>query len=543
VQNSMIDHMHNISEDLTAKLLHLETQYQCLETQNHQLETQNRQLADENRWLKEQFLLAQHRQFGTSSERTLLNPDQCGLLFNEAEAVLDSSPQDASDEKTITYTRGRKSVGHRQEMLSDLPVEEREYRLPEDEQVCSCCGGPMHEMSTQTRDELTVIPAQWKVIRHIRYIYSCRYCERNEINVPIVTAPAPAPLIPKSLASPSALAYIMGMKFVEGMPLYRLEKHFERLGVMGLSRALLSNWMIKGGERLEVICDRLKESLLLQPILHADETTLQVLREDGRRAQSNSYMWLYRSGRDRPPIVLYEYQPTRAGEHPRRLLSGFTGYLHVDGYAGYNGLPGITLVGCWAHARRHFTDALKVLPKSQRNDPNHLTNIGLAYINRLFQIERALDDLSPEERKSARIEQSKPVVDEFKEWLSTQAVRVLPKCPLGQAITYCQGQWSKLIVFLTDGRLELDNNRSERSIKPFVIGRKNWLFANTPRGARTSAIIYSIVETAKENGLNPSSYLQYVFERLPETDLTDKNAVDALLPWSEIVHSALNPTS
>jgi len=256
-------------------------------------------------------------------------------------------------------------------------------------------------------------------------------------------------------------------------------------------------------------------------------------------------MWLYRSGRDGPPIVCYEYQPSRDGEHPRRFLTGFAGFLHADGYAGYNDLADpatglrVTLVGCWAHARRKFTEAAKVLPKSQRNDPSQMVNVALRHINKLFEIERTIKDASVEDRRSSRLRRSKPVVDEFKRWLDSASSKVLPKSALGEAVTYCRNQWPRLVVFLDDGRLELDNNRAERSIKPFVIGRKNWLFANTPRGARVSAVIYSIVETAKENGLNPCAYLKYLLERLPGISRDNTDDLDSLLPWSEPIRSAL----
>ena len=505
-------------------------------TRIQQLESTNQQLQAKVSWFEEQFKLARHRQFGSSSESTA-EVSQGALVFNEAEAVFDSAPEAAETEK-ITYTRKRKEPGHRQEMLADLPVETIEYRLAEDEQVCSACGGPMHEITTQERNEIEIIPAQVRVIRHVRYVYGCRRCDKHEINTPIVTAPGPKALIPKSLASASSVAWVMSEKFVESMPLYRIEKRFSRMGIE-LPRQVLSNWIIKGGEMLEPIYDRMRKRLLDLSILHADETTLQVLREPGRSAESKSYMWLYRSGRDGPPIVCYEYQPTRDGEHARRFLNGFAGHLHADGYAGYNDMPNVTLVGCWAHARRKFTDAAKVLPKSQRNDPSHMVNVGLRHINRLFEIERTLRDASPEERRAARDGRARPVVDEFKCWLDSVASRVLPKSALGEAVTYCRNQWPKLVVFLEDGRLELDNNRAERSIKPFVIGRKNWLFANTPRGARTSAVIYSIVETAKENGLNPCAYLKYLLERLPGISRDNTDDLDSLLPWREPIQSAL----
>ncbi|QSQ09789.1 hypothetical protein H0A61_02170 [Koleobacter methoxysyntrophicus] len=263
----------------------------------------------------------------------------------------------------------------------------------------------------------------------------------------------------------------------------------------------------------------------------SDETTLQVLHEPGRSAGTDSYMWLYRTGRDGPSIILYDYQTTRASKHPERFLSGFKGYLHVDGYAGYNRLPNITLVGCWAHARRKFDEALKALPADKRN--THVAaKEGLNFCNQLFAIERDLKDLTPKQRYEARLERSRPVLDAFLAWLKYQRPRVLPKSAFGQAIQYCLNQWDKLKAFMVDGRLELDNNRSERSIKPFVIGRKNWLFSNAPRGATSSATIYSIVETAKENGLNPLMYLMYLFEKLPNMDIKDKDALDELMPWS-----------
>ena len=263
--------------------------------------------------------------------------------------------------------------------------------------------------------------------------------------------------------------------------------------------------------------------------------TLQVLHEEGRAAQTPSYMWLYRSGRDGPPIVLFEYQPTRAAEHPRKFLKGFSGFLQVDGYVGYEGLPGVTLVGCWAHARRKFVEALNVLPAAARKKEDTPSHVGLAFCDALFKIERALHDLAPAERFAARQQRSVPILKKFRAWLEEMESKVLPKSALGAAVTYCRNQWSKLNTFLLDGRLELDNNRAERSIKPFVIGRKNWLFANTPGGARSSAVIYSLVETAKENGLNPFPYLTYLFEQLPNINLKDPEALDQLLPWSEAI--------
>lgn len=513
-----------------AKLL--QDQNQQLEQRNAQLQMWVDQLEAKVKWYEEQIRLGKQKQYGSSSERT--PPEQLqftDLLVNEAEAEADPKREEPTVE-TITYQR-RKEPGQREAKLQDLPVETIEYHLPAEEQVCPCCNGPLHAMSTEVRQELKVIPAEVKVVKHVRHVYSCRQCEREATETPVITAPMPKPAAPGSLASPSALAFTMVQKYVMGLPLYRQEQQFAHLGVE-LSRQTLANWLLQAANTwLQPLYERMHTHLLPQPVLHADETTLQVLREDGRAAETQSYMWLYRTGRDGPPIVLYDYQKTRGGEHPRDFLAGFRGYLHVDGYPGYHKVAGATLVGCWAHARRKFDEALKALPDDKQKAAVTARE-GLEFCNRLFVIERDIKDASPEERLKVRTERSRPVVDAFLAWLRTQRPRVLPKSTLGAAIAYCLNQWDKLVVFLQDERLELDNNRSERSIKPFVIGRKNWLFSNTPRGAKASATIYSVIETAKENGLNPLTYLTWLFEEMPQlADPRDPAALDRLLPWSK----------
>lgn len=490
-----------------------------------QLKQQNAELTAKVQWYEEQFRINQHRLYGRSSEIT--PPDQISL-FNEAEADTKPDVPEPTFEE-ITYKR-HKQPGQREEMLKELPVETIEYRLPENDQKCPECGGPLHEMSTEVRQEIKIIPAQVSVVKHVRYVYSCRHCEQHEIVTPVQTASMPKPVIPGSLASPSAIAYIMSQKFVEGLPLYRQEEQWKRLG-LDIPRQTMANWMIKGANWLAPLFERMREHLLQKDILHADETTLQVLHEPERSASSTSYIWLYRTGREGPPIILYEYQTTRASKHPVKFLKGFKGYLHADGYAGYESIPDITLVGCWAHARRKFVEASKAMPTPKQTIQTP-TQEGIDFCNRLFAIEQELHDLSAPKRYQKRLEKSRPVVEDFAAWLKYQTPRVLPKSPLGQAIQYCRNQWDKLTAFLQDGRLELDNNRSERSIKPFVIGRKNWLFANTPRGANASAKIYSLVETAKENGLIPFAYLTYLFERLPNVDIADPAVLDSLLPWA-----------
>jgi len=480
------------------------------------------------KYYEEQYLLSQKKRFGTSSETS----DDLQLsLFNEAEDT--ASPQQPEPTlETITYKR-RKRVGQREEMLADLPVETIEYTIPEDERVCPDCAGTLTEMSTQVRRELKLVPAQVVVVEHVQHVYSCRACETDGITTTIRTAPMPVPAFPKSLASASAVAYVCDQKYTYAMPLYRQEQLFSRLGV-GLSRQTLANWVIRGSEWLDLLYEPLHRHLLSRRILQADETTLQVLRESDREPETDSYMWMYRTGRDGPHIVLYDYQTTRAAKHAGRFLSGYTGWLQTDGYSGYDAVPGIRQAGCWAHARRYFTNALAVLPKELKNAPC-ASREGLAFCNRLFDVERGLAEVDDAARLAARRELCPPILDAFHDWLRKTRPGVAPKSLLGKAVVYCLNQWPKLTAFLQDGGLELDNNRAERSIKPFVIGRKNWLFSNTPRGARASAIVYSIVETAKENGLKPFEYLTFLFERLPNLDEADSAAIEDLLPWSDSI--------
>ena len=314
-----------------------------------------------------------------------------------------------------------------------------------------------------------------------------------------------------------------------GTPLYRQEQDWNRNGIM-ISRQTMSNWLLKATEAwLEPIYEQLKVMLLGRDVLHADETTLQVLREPGKPAQSKSYMWLYRSGGDDSnPIVLFEYQPDRKASRPADFLKNYKGYLHADGYDGYHKLPDkIIVVGCWAHARRKFDEALKSLPVKDRDGSSAF--IGKRYCDKLFKTEESYVSLTPEDRHKHRLKYSKPVLDEFYAW--AEVLKPLPKSGIGKAVHYLLSQKKYLERFLLDGRLELSNNRAENSMRPFVIGRKNFLFANTPRGAKASAIMYSLIETAKENGLNPFKYLTYIFKYAPQMDIiNDIEGLKLLLP-------------
>ena len=526
----MVTAAHDLPRNRDALISMLAQNAQHIAAQQQQIETLQSRVA----FFEEQFRLLKHKQFGPSSETTVAQ----ALLFNEAELAQDSEPAEQSDAEASAATtpvaehtrqkRGRKGLP------DTLPTERIEYTLPVEEQICPCCNGPLHAMSTECREELEFIPARIKRIEHVRHVYGCRECERSAEQATIVTAPAPKPPIAKSYASANLLAHIIAAKFVYGLPLYRLESQCELRGV-SLPRSMSSQWLIRSTGLFESLYGRLRYHLCRRSVLHADETTVQVLREPGREAQTKSFMWLYRSAdADGPPIVLYDYQTGRGGEYPRTFLSGFRGYLHVDGYAGYEGMTHITLAGCFAHARREFHDAIQALPKDKRQVIGK-AHQGLAFCNRLFEIERKMTRRetppTPEERRIERERDSRPVLDEFHAWLGAMQPIVVPKSALGKAVGYCLNQWEKLSRFMEDGRLEIDNNRAERSIKPFVIGRKAWMFANTPSGARASAVLYSLVETAKENGLDPAAWLAHLLREIPNLPAETDEALDALMPW------------
>jgi Transposase and inactivated derivatives len=491
------------------------------------LKAENSNLRSQVDFLMEQMRLARHKQFGSSSEKSEYDSSQLNL-FNEAETGADDKTVEPEITEIKKHYR-KKYRANKDRLPADLPVEIVEHFLSENEQDCPQCGKNFHVMGKEIREELKLIPAKAVIVRHIRYTYSCRNCEKNDINVPIIKAYVPAPVIKGSFASPEAVAHIITQKFVMASPLYRQEQEWGRHGIC-LSRQTMSNWLIRcAGDWLEPIYSELHRQLLTCEVIHSDETHLQVINEPGKSAQSKSYMWLYRtSGDARNPIVLYEYQPSRRSTHPDKFLDGWSGFLHADGYSGYHSLEKkckLTVVGCLAHARRKFNDALKgVVEKDLETSDAY---IGKKYCDKLFAIEADLKILSSENRYDERLKRSKPVMDDFFLWLNSENYS---KGLLGQAVSYTLKQWKYLERYLMDGRLEISNNRAERSIKPFVIGRKNWLFSNTPKGAKASAIIYSIVETAKENGLNPYDYLTYVFKQAPNLNLHNSEHLNALMP-------------
>ena len=507
----------SLSPEITAYITSLETQVQDLKVHVDRLTN-----------ILTNFQKAMYGQSSEKRKYVLGQDENQPSLFNEAEAEAD---RNAPEPKTITVSgHVRKNKRTKEELASNVPVTEILCELDEKKRVCGECGGKMRILGKEiVREELEFIPAQTRLLRYVRENYVCASCEKETGKATIIKAPVPAPVIKKSLASPSSVAYTMYQKYVNAMPLYRQEKDWENQGI-ALSRATLANWIIRtAADWLEPLWEKMKSYLLKEPVVHADETVIQVLKEQGKKPSSESRMWVYCSGNTgNPPIIIYEYQPTRSGEHARRFLQGFSGYLQTDGYSGYDKVQNVTRCGCWAHLKRKYQEAL---PRSG-DIRGSTAAIGFEYCNQLFAIEKDLSKITPEKRKLKRQEQSKPIFEAYLSWLET--VNPLQGSKLAEAITYSLNQKASLGVFLEDGRIELSNNRAENAIRPFVVGRKSWLFADTTKGARASAVVYSIVETAKANKLNIFKYLVHIFRTMPALDF--KNCpwlLENLMPWSE----------
>jgi len=508
---------------------HTTTEYreQFLEQENDLLKQQNEALEAKVKFYEEQFRLSQHQKYGSSSEKT--DSDQMSL-FNEAEKISTQPAEEPVFEEVLVKRSTKRSKSRK--TYDDLPVEEVYYTLNEDQQICATCDHALHEMKTEVRKELKIIPAQVKVVHHIKQIYACRYCDEKGTGGTIITAPMPNPVLPGSMVSPSLLAFIMERKYNQALPLYRQEQSFENFGI-DISRQNMASWIMHGANTwLNFLYERMHEHLKAEAVIHADESPLKVLDE---KKNATNYMWLYASAQTgKHRMYLYDYQPSRSNKHPKRFLTGFSGYLQSDGYQGYNAVEDVVQVGCFAHARRKYTDAIKALPK---NADVTLTkaNEGLSYCNQIYHLEKQFKELLPEQRHKVRLEKVQPILDAYESWLNEQKAKTLPKSKLGEAVKYSLNQWSKLTAFMKDGHIAVDNNLAERAIKPFVIGRKNYLFSKSPKGAQASAKSYSIIETSKVNNLNPFLYLTYIFEQLPNVDCTNPDVLDALLPWSDSI--------
>ena len=504
-------------------------EYEAFRADYEILKSENAELNQKLDFLMGQLRLAKKKVFGGSSEQAgeqLM--EQLSFLFNEAEVWKPQEEKATETTPVSAHTRQKRSSDLDEILPEGVAVEVVEHGIPEAERICDACGTVMEQIGREVRRTLVLHPATATIREDVYYTYACQKCKVEAIETPILKTEKVPPVISGSFASPEAIAHIMVQKFVMASPLYRQEQELNRSGIQ-LSRQTMSNWLLRASDDwLTPIYEEMKKRLVKEKVLHADETTLQVLREPGKSAQSKSYMWLYRTGKHAAqPMILYEYKPDRKAANAEKFLEGFSGWLHADGYPGYHRLPEkIRVVGCWAHLRRKFDEAVNSLPQKDQQDAAALR--GQAYCSRLFAMEQEMAELPPEERYTQRLERSKPVMDALLAWAET--VHAAPKSALGKALYYLKEQWPYLIRVLEDGRLELSNNLAERSIKPFVIGRKNFLFANTPRGAQGSAVIYSMIETAKANDLDPYRYLTWVLTNAPVLAAKEDDWVPKLLP-------------
>jgi transposase len=454
--------------------------------------------------------LLRRKQFGKSSEK--VSSEQLGM-FDEVESeALNPEPED--DDKAITVPEHQRKRGKRLKLPANLPRVEVIIDL--ENKFCPTDGEELKCIGEEVSEKLEIIPAKVRVIRTIKKKYACPICES------LTTAPSPAEMIPKSNASASLLAYIAIAKYVDALPLYRQEAIFKRIG-LDLSRQTMARWMILVGEKIAPLITLLREEMLKSHYLHMDETVVQVLKEDGKKAETNSYMWVQAtSGKN--PIILFHYGKNRSGSHAKELLEDYKGALQIDGYDGYASAireNNILRLGCWAHARRKFFDAFK------SSSGKGIGQRGLKFIKTLYNIEEEIKDMSSEARFYSRLTKSMPIIKEFENWILDQSKRLNPESLSGRALKYARNEWPYLINCFTNGDYKIDNNYIESHIRPFTIGRKNWMFSVKPEGAVASANIYSLVETAKGNGLDPFDYLNMVFAKLPLAK-TEQDFLDLL---------------
>ena len=494
-----------------------------------ELETNLKEIKNDYLILKEKYDLVIYKRFARSAEQFPIDEKQQLLFSEEAEQAEQTQAGSCVAEKQEIKSYVRKKPG-RKPIDPNLPRREKVIDIPETEKTCAC-GVQMSRIGEETSEKVEIIPPSMYVLKTIRPKYACRGCEgTEEEEKPVVRiAPVPPAIIPRSIASASLLSYCFIQKYQDHLPFYRQELQFQRIGIE-ISRQDMSNWQQQVYAKLKPLFVLMKEMLKSGPVIQMDETPVQVMGEEGRQDTQKSYMWLSRGGPPGKPVVMYEYRETHSGRHAKEILSGYSGYLQTDGYEGYasavKDMPGIIHVGCFAHARRKFFEAAKSIKKPQSAEE------GIKHIRKLYELEDRLrkENLLESNFLSRRKEEAGPMLASFKSWLDKRAIDVLPSSLLGNAIRYTLNQWDKLTAYLESPYLTPDNNGCENAIRPFVLGRKNWLFNKSPEGAESSCGIYSLIETAKQNGLEPLLYLRELFERCPLADSSDD--WKKLLPWN-----------
>lgn len=473
----------------------------------------------ENALLKEQIRLLQAMLYGRKSEKLQPATDEHQLRLDFGGEPVVEPVQSATEEKeTKVPVKGHsRRKGGRKPLPAEFSRVENVIDISDAEKLCEC-GCMKTRIGEETSEQLEHVPASWTVIVNVRPKYACRNCEGTESEGPTVAiAPVPEQIIPKSIATAGLLALIIVSKFVDALPFYRQSSMFARNGV-DLSRGTMCSWATKVAALLKPVIELFTERIVKSPVINADETRIQVLKEADRKAKNHSWMWVFRGGgRDRPTI-LFHYHQSRAGKVAENILRGHKGIIQTDGHSGYNFIgdnPNQTNAGCWAHVRRKFFDALKAA--GEKAAPG-LAHEAIDIIRELYKIEKEpqANNLDFDQIKELRQAEAKPILDEFKKKLDKWKLAVTPKSLTGKAVSYALNQWEKLIVYLSDGRISIDNNSAENAIRPFAVGRKNWLFNDSADGAAAAAIFFSILETAKANGLEPYWYMRFLFEKLTE---------------------------
>lgn len=468
----------------------------------------------------EQFKLAQQRRFARSSESNVLQLP-LDLQFDEADSVPVEELPKEENTITVTYTRNKPK---RRTLPDNLPREVIEHDISDADKQCAC-GCLKQRIGEEVTEQLEVIPAQLKVIQHVRPKYACNRCDES-----VSIAPMPKLFLPKSMATPSLVAHTIVSKYQDHLPLYRQEKIWQRTGI-DMPRNTICGWIMSSAEVCMPMREALIATLTASGYVQADETPVQVMDEPNRKNTSTSYMWLYRSAKPDKPVVLFDYRETRQAIWPKEILHGYKGYLQTDGYKGYDWVDeksDIIHLGCMAHARRPFVELVKL---SKTTGKSHQA---VAYFQKLYAIEKIAREgkYTPEQRFNFRLEKAKPILDEMRLWLTDSLRHAVPQSKLSNALIYMDDRWIELTNYLTNGELEIDNNGAENQIRPFALGRKNWLFSGSPRGAHASALFYSLLATAVANGWGPFEYLRHVFENIRACKTMDDYT--ALLPFNII---------
>lgn len=523
------EQLHNCDKDFLVELvLSMSSQIQ---SQNDML----KELSLKIDVLTEELKVSKQRQFGVKSEKGLIDENQLTMalstILNEAEASIASAYVIEPAMEQVVKSHVRRKKGQREQELKDLPVRIEEHILSEETLSREFPDG-YRRLPDEVYKKLDYIPARYEVIEHHLAVYKDKKSDK------IIKTPHPAELFSRSIATPSLLASVINGKYVNALPLYRQEQEFARNDII-LRRQVLCNWVIKGTEEhLSLLYDRLHKELLKAAVIHADETPVEIAK-DGRNPGAKSQMWVYRSGNmcNAPEIILYDYEKTRSSEHPKEFLGDFSGKIICDGYQVYQSMEkkspkGLKVHGCWSHARRKFAEYVKSMgPEDAKGS---IAAQALALIAQIYHEENKLSGASDEERLDGRQKVVKPLCESFFAWLKTKKDAVVPKTQTGKAIAYCLNQEEYLLRFLEDPQVPIDNNIAEQAIRPFCIGKNNWKVIDTVAGAQSSAILYSLAETAKANNLKPYEYFKHLLTEIPKhVEGKSLEFLDDLLPWSK----------